>query len=48
MALENISFKNVRNISTAKSVNFDNFALNLKITTLNSQTKMTESINLKK
>jgi len=43
---ENINPKDSRNVLTAKSVNFDNFALNLKMTKLNSK-KMTKSINQK-
>jgi len=38
--LENIHTKYDRNDLTAKSVNFDHFSLNLKMTKLNSQTKM--------
>jgi len=36
-----------RNILSARSVNFDNFTLNLKMTKLNSRTKKTKSINRK-
>jgi len=47
LALENINTKNSRSVINAKSVNFDNFALNLKMTELNNQTKITKSINQK-
>jgi len=49
--LKYIYTKNSRNVLTAKSksilTDFDNFALNLKKTKLNSQTKMTKSISQK-
>ena len=47
MVLENINTKYGRNVLTAKSVIFDNFTLNLKMTRLKSQTKMTKSISRK-
>jgi len=47
LVLENINNKN-RNVLTAKcQVNFGNFTLTLKLTKLNSQTKMTKSISQK-
>jgi len=45
LVLENIKTINRRNVLTAKSVNFDNFTLNLKMSKLNSQTTMTKAIN---
>ena len=42
-----MSTKNSRNVLTAKSVNFENFTMNLIMTKLKSQTKMTKSISQK-
>jgi len=47
LVLENINPKNSRNVLTAKSVNFDNVTLNLKMTKLYSQLKTTTLINIK-